>query len=58
MPKRLQELEGFWLPVGENPAKYDMKGYIRSMLNESGKQAAIAGCGNLFWGPWTQERIP
>ncbi len=35
--KRLQELEGFWLPLGENPAKYDMKGYIRSMLNESGK---------------------
>src|SRR5207253_1171625 len=35
--KRLTELEGLWLALGENPAKYDMKAYIRSMLNESGK---------------------
>jgi small subunit ribosomal protein S2 len=35
--KRLQELEALWLPAGENPAKIDMKTYMRSMLNESGK---------------------
>jgi small subunit ribosomal protein S2 len=35
--KRLQELESLWLPTGENPAKQDMAGYMRTMLNESGK---------------------
>jgi len=35
--KRLTELEGFWLPSGENPAKIDMPNYMRTMLNESGK---------------------
>ncbi|MBY0521774.1 MAG: 30S ribosomal protein S2 [Gemmataceae bacterium] len=35
--KRLQELEGLWLPSGENPAKMDLLAYMRSMLNESGK---------------------
>jgi small subunit ribosomal protein S2 len=35
--KRLQELEALWLPGGENPAKADLPGYMRTMLNESGK---------------------
>jgi small subunit ribosomal protein S2 len=35
--KRLQELEGLWLPANENPAKVDMPAYMKSMLNESGK---------------------
>src|SRR5205807_3483274 len=35
--KRLTELEGYWLPTGENPAKVDLVGHMRSMLNESGK---------------------
>src|SRR5438093_3902421 len=35
--KRLQELEGLWLPAGENPAKLDLRAHMRSMLNESGK---------------------
>src|SRR5262249_3227118 len=35
--KRLQELEGLWLPAGENPAKYNMNDYINAMLNEAGK---------------------
>jgi small subunit ribosomal protein S2 len=35
--KRLTELEGYWLPAGENPAKVDLVGHMRSMLNESGK---------------------
>jgi small subunit ribosomal protein S2 len=35
--KRLNELEAMWLPAGENPAKVDMKAYMRTMLNESGK---------------------
>jgi small subunit ribosomal protein S2 len=35
--KRLQELEGLWLPAHENPAKVDMPAYMKSMLNESGK---------------------
>src|SRR5438876_9657453 len=35
--KRLQELEGLWLPTGENAAKMDMAQYMRTMLNESGK---------------------
>src|SRR6266852_5578919 len=28
--KRLQELENLWLPLGEKPDKYDMRGYMRS----------------------------
>jgi small subunit ribosomal protein S2 len=35
--KRLQELETMWLPSGENPSKTDLPGYMRTMLNESGK---------------------
>jgi small subunit ribosomal protein S2 len=35
--KRLQELEGLWLPPGDNAAKMNMVAYMRSMLNESGK---------------------
>src|SRR5262249_40974035 len=35
--KRLQELEGLWLPAGENPAKYNMNDYIHAKLNEAGK---------------------
>jgi small subunit ribosomal protein S2 len=35
--KRLQELESFWLPAGDNPAKYDMPAYMKGMLSETGK---------------------
>ncbi len=35
--KRLQELEGMWLPAGEKPDKVDLAAYMRTMLNESGK---------------------
>jgi small subunit ribosomal protein S2 len=35
--KRLTELEGLWLPAGENPAKMDMTSYMKGMLNEAGK---------------------
>jgi len=35
--KRLQELEGLWLPLGEKPDKMDMGAYMKTMLNESGK---------------------
>jgi small subunit ribosomal protein S2 len=35
--KRLQELESLWLPPNENPARIDLPGYMKSMLNESGK---------------------
>src|SRR5262249_1493844 len=35
--KRLQELEGLWLPAGESPAKGDIQAHMRTMLNESGK---------------------
>ena len=35
--KRLQELEGLWLPANENPAKMDMPAYMRTMLNPAGK---------------------
>lgn len=35
--RRLQELESLWLPAGENPAKIDIRAYMRSMLNETGK---------------------
>src|SRR5262249_29231533 len=35
--KRLQELESFWLPAGDNPAKYDMTAHMKRMLSETGK---------------------
>jgi small subunit ribosomal protein S2 len=35
--KRLQELEGMWLPAGEKPDKVDVAAHMRNMLNESGK---------------------
>jgi small subunit ribosomal protein S2 len=35
--KRLQELESMWLPSTDNPAKVDLQGYMKGMLNESGK---------------------
>jgi small subunit ribosomal protein S2 len=35
--KRLQELEGLWLPAGERPEKHDMSNYMKPMHNESGK---------------------
>src|SRR5438045_6455244 len=35
--KRLQELEGMWLPAGENASRVDLPGYMKMMLNESGK---------------------
>ncbi len=35
--KRLHELEGYWLPANENPAKIDLPAYMKTMLNESGK---------------------
>src|SRR5436853_5889457 len=35
--KRLNELETMWLPTGENPAKVDLREYMRGMVNESGK---------------------
>jgi small subunit ribosomal protein S2 len=35
--KRLNELEGLWLPAGERADKVDLPVYMRTMLNESGK---------------------
>jgi small subunit ribosomal protein S2 len=35
--KRLQELESLWLSAGDKQAKIDIRAYMRSMLNESGK---------------------
>jgi small subunit ribosomal protein S2 len=35
--KRLNELEGLWLPAGEKTDKYDMPAYMKNMLNETGK---------------------
>src|SRR5882724_1490187 len=35
--KRLQELEGLWLPAGEKPGTSDMNAYMKTMHNESGK---------------------
>jgi small subunit ribosomal protein S2 len=35
--KRLVELESFWLPAGDNPAKHDMPAYMKGMLSETGK---------------------
>ena len=34
---RLKELEGMWLPAGENPARHDMTAYIAGMITEAGK---------------------
>ncbi len=34
---RLRELEGMWLPQGENPARHDMTAYIAGMITEAGK---------------------
>jgi small subunit ribosomal protein S2 len=35
--KRLQELEGLWLPAGERADKIDLTAYMKSMRNEAGK---------------------
>jgi len=35
--RRLQELESLWLPAGDASSKNEIVGYMRSMLNESGK---------------------
>jgi small subunit ribosomal protein S2 len=35
--KRLQELEGLWLPAGEKPDRVDLQAHMQSMLNEAGK---------------------
>lgn len=35
--KRLQELEGLWLPGSEKPSSVDMNAYMKTMHNESGK---------------------
>ena len=35
--KRLQELEGMWLPTGEKPGNTDMTAYMKTMYNETGK---------------------
>lgn len=35
--KRLQELETMWLPAGENASRVDLPGYMKNMINESGK---------------------
>ncbi len=34
---RLRELEGMWLPQGDNPARHDMTNYIAGMITEAGK---------------------
>lgn len=35
--KRLVELEGLWLPAGENPGKHHMPTYMKGMLSPQGK---------------------
>jgi small subunit ribosomal protein S2 len=35
--KRLNELESFWLPQGENAARHDMPKYMKTMLSPQGK---------------------
>lgn len=35
--KRLQELEGMWLPHGEKPEKVDLSAHMKTMLNENGR---------------------
>lgn len=35
--KRLQELEGMWLPGGQSPSQVDMTAYIAGMMTEAGK---------------------
>ncbi len=34
---RLKELEGMWLPAGDNPARYDMQAYMAGVMTDSGK---------------------
>ncbi|HET6571977.1 MAG TPA: 30S ribosomal protein S2 [Fimbriiglobus sp.] len=34
---RLKELEGMWLPAGDNPARHDMQAYIAGMMTDAGK---------------------
>jgi small subunit ribosomal protein S2 len=34
---RLKELEGKWLPEGDNPARHDMQTYLNGMMTEAGK---------------------
>ncbi len=34
---RLKELEGMWLPQGDNPARHDMTAYIAGMITDAGK---------------------
>ncbi len=34
---RLKELEGMWLPAGDNPARHDMSVYIATMMTDAGK---------------------
>jgi small subunit ribosomal protein S2 len=35
--KRLVELESYWLPANENPARHDMPAYMKTMLSPQGK---------------------
>ncbi len=35
--KRLQELEGYWLPAGEKAERVDLQAHMKAMLNEAGK---------------------
>jgi small subunit ribosomal protein S2 len=35
--KRLHELEGYWLPAGENPSRIDLPAYMKTMLSPQGK---------------------
>jgi len=61
--KRLQELEGLWLPAGERADKMDMTAYMKGMLNESGKYelskapetAAIRGYSKKMVGTLNRE---
>ena len=57
--KRLQELEGMWLPTGEKPDKVDLTAHMRSMLNESGKlELAEASAKALIRGYSKKMRWP
>jgi small subunit ribosomal protein S2 len=41
--KRLHELEGYWLPAGENPSRIDVPAYMKTMLSPQGKlEASLA----------------
>jgi small subunit ribosomal protein S2 len=35
--KRLQELEGYWLPAGEKPDRVDLQAHMKTLMNETGK---------------------